>query len=108
MCANILDEPATEFQSVSLNDLAFVSPLRATELLRDVFPESPELYKIHFVIESECETEASSVVALVLVVRMTLARGRCCCSFAGCFSWWRRNTSINYQGDPHARIHFRR
>ncbi|KAG0037055.1 hypothetical protein BGZ82_003228 [Podila clonocystis] len=50
---NILDDPAAEFRpvSLSLHHLVIVRPLRATELLRYVFPGPTELGKIHIMIE---------------------------------------------------------
>ncbi|KAF9321320.1 hypothetical protein BG003_002501 [Podila horticola] len=58
---DIPDDPATESRPVCFQHLAIVRPLRATELLRDVFPEPPEQGKIHVVIES-AEPVASSAV----------------------------------------------
>ncbi|KAG0097123.1 hypothetical protein BGZ93_003422 [Podila epicladia] len=61
---DIPDDPATECRPVFLSHLAFVRPLRATELLRDVFPEPPEQGKIHVVIESA--EPAASVVPVLM------------------------------------------
>lgn len=62
MRVDIPDDPATEFQPVSLNDLAFVWPLCAIELLRDVFPDLPEHGTVHVMIES-----AKPVASVALV-----------------------------------------
>lgn len=60
---DIPDDPATDSHPVSLtlSPLPVKSPLRSTELLRDVFPDPPGQGKIHMVIESA--EPVASVVA---------------------------------------------